>query len=156
MEENKGGESDFALKGLQFTYQKNFKAFICESKDVLAILQHNYPECFQQLIDKHPELKAVSVKMNENEEKEKEGGECQHMVESWKPIDLKKTEDRHCLVKDGCPVDEQAAGKGKPGMISRFSKGIKKIIAKLTPTKLRKRWKLEEEDQNDCRVDTKH
>jgi hypothetical protein len=76
-------------------------------------------------------------------------------LEGWKPIKINEMKDGNCQVKDGCPMDD-AAGNKKPGMISRFSKGIKKIIAKITPTKLRKRWKLDEEEPNNGEVDTKH
>ena len=155
MADNKECESDFALKGLKFTYQKNFKAFICDQRDILTILQHNYPANFEKLIERHPELKAVSLEMKEQEAKETVTGS--HTLDCWKPIEIKETKEVTCQVKDGCPIDEtQMTGRGRPGIISRLSKGIKKIIAKITPTKLRKRWRLEEEDPKDCEVEVKH
>jgi hypothetical protein len=140
MAESKDAECDFALRGLKFRYQKNFKAFVCESGDMLAILRRNYPACYETVVQKYPELKTMS----EERGKVSVGKET---IEGWKEADIREMKDETAQVKDGKDEEEQKmAGKRKPGMISKLSKGIKKIIATITPTKLRKRWHLEDEE----------
>ncbi len=66
------------------------------------------------------------------------------LADAWRQRELKETKDAEVQVVDGKDATEV---KKRPGMISRLSKSIKKVIARLTPTKLRKRWHLEEEEE---------
>ena len=146
MAESKELSCDFTLKGLQFRYQTNFKAFFCDQKDMLMILQHNFPENLKEVLDKYPELKAVSEE--NTREQDMKPSRITDALTSWVKVDPKDTKDAVPQVIDGRGAEEtKQAGKKKPGMISRLSKSIKRIIAKITPTKLRKRWHLDEEEE---------
>ena len=144
MADTKEADCDFILKGLKFRYQKNFKAFVCDQKDVLSILHHNYPNSYEKMVVKYPELQSIPTAEPSPDTKAENGP---IKMEVWSEPALKETKDVAAQVKDGKDgPDENPAGNKKPGMISRLSKGIKKIIARLTPTKLRKKWHLDEDE----------
>ena len=105
------------------------------------ILQHNFPENFKVVLDKYPELKAISEE--NTREQDMKPDRITDALTSWVKVNPKDMKDAVAQVAE----ESKQAGKKKPGMISRLSKGIKRIIAKITPTKLRKRWHLDEDEE---------
>ncbi|MDR3736728.1 MAG: hypothetical protein P4L10_14490 [Acidobacteriaceae bacterium] len=143
MASRKETDCDFALKGLRFSYQRNFKAFICDPSDMLAILRKNYPDNYKAVVAKHPEI--VSAGSERPKRGEPRSQRPLPDLAAWKEPDIKESKDESAQVRDGKDAEEGKTAGGK-GMISRLSKGIRKIIATITPTKLRKRWHLEDEE----------
>ena len=131
-------EQDFELKGIKFSYQKDLKTFHADQQGVLSLLKQCCPDSYSKIVDKFPELKVVEI----IETEAAKDGSNENKAEP----DLKGNKGATAETKDG-KDDIKAANSNKSGMISKLSKGIKKIIAKLTPKKLRKKWNLEEKEE---------
>jgi len=144
MEDRKESECDFALKGLGFRYQKNFKAFMCDQQEMLTILQHNYPASYEEIVAKYPELQ-VAPSLPSREENAP-GDNTLVKLKGWRETNFKEMKDATVQVKDGRHVEDATLAGKKPGMISRLSKGIKKFITTITPKKLRRSFHLEDEE----------
>jgi len=143
------------LQGVTFMYSETDKEFKCNTGEMLVVLNKLYPGETSQIIEKHPELVQVlelATKYKSNSAKKEEKENCipdEVFVsdEEKKKLSLKLQPYQVKIQRELTKASEQKTTHvPKQGMISRLSKGIKKIIAKLTPTKLRKRFNLEPDE----------
>ena len=128
------------FKGIPFSYCAEKSAFLLDERIMFYILCTHFPSLWEETLKLHPELEAHVAESEYHINIE----EKQQLDAEWKMPPQSETN-----------VTEEAEEKSveskvipKPGMISRISKGIKKIIAKLTPKKLHKRFHLADEEED--------
>ncbi len=131
--------TEFTMCGVPFAYSKLYKSFFCDTKTVLYVLKKHYPERYEETVKKYPELATLVPDMDDAKQV--------LLDRTWARVEGK--------MEAGIDANEQQQAKGneeekkekvpqearpkKKGMISKISKGIKKIVSKFTPERLRKR-----------------
>ena len=151
-------KSEFSAQGISFAYSKLYKSFFCDTKTILYILQKHYPAIYEGTVKKYPELKDVVAEARKSKKKEQKietvlldklwANKDQNIEQSPKTEPATHPEDVKEAPK---PPEIQPSSQpaSKPGLISKISRGIKKIVAKVTPKKLRKRWHLDDDEEVD-------
>jgi len=138
------------FKGIPFTYSAEKNAFLFASSELQYVLKTHYPKLWEEAVKRQPELGIAQQQLPE-EQKINE----QSLDSEWKPHPI----DEASKEKEDQPADthpteftmteeEEKPSHKEPekiGMISRISKGIKKIIAKITPKKYHKRLHLSDD-----------
>ncbi len=137
---------EFVARGIPFAYSKLYKSFFCDTKTMLYVLQKHHPSTCAEMVRKYPELGKVLTELKNP--RFKPAFDPTFIDRTWhetQPPAQAVVQTVDPAVRAEEEVKEKAAAARKPGMLSRMSKGIKKIIAKITPKKLRKRFNMEDE-----------
>jgi hypothetical protein len=127
----KNASYKFKIRELPLSYDTTSKLFTCDKDQVVQILYSYYPYIYEQLCFAHPEIKLLPVKDIDDNSKVSE----LNSVVAAPPI----AQD----AKEIMPKPSEAP-KVKNGIILSIKKGIKKLIYKITPKKLRKRLNMSE------------
>jgi len=143
------------LQGVTFRYSETDKEFKCNTGEMLIVFNKLYPTETAQIIEKHPELVQVLKLDTKYEPNSAEKGGKENCIpnevsvsdEEKKGLSLKPQPYQLNTQTELTKASEQkATPASKQSMISLLSKNIKKFIVKLTPTKLRKRFNLEPDE----------
>ena len=131
----------FAFKGVQFTYNPATTSFSCDAKPLLYVMSNYFPNVCSEATKLDTKLESILAELKTMPENERTllDSEWKHAKEAPQ-TETNVTEEEEKVSQNG--ETEMKADSKKSGMISRLSKGIKKIIAKITPKKLHKRFHL--------------
>ncbi len=146
----------FKFKGLSFSYSPSDSTFCCDAKSMLYVLSTYFPAACADAVKLDSCLETLAADLKSAKDQLSESDRNQ-LDSEWKSLKDKESsaqaetnvteveEDEKTAPLAAVKVEASGTGSRKPGMISRISKGIRKIIAKLTPTKLHKRLHLTED-----------
>eukprot|EP01022_Parablepharisma_sp_SALTPOND_P005300 TRINITY_DN122101_c0_g1_i1.p2 TRINITY_DN122101_c0_g1~~TRINITY_DN122101_c0_g1_i1.p2 ORF type:complete len:157 (-),score=15.95 TRINITY_DN122101_c0_g1_i1:73-543(-) len=146
----------FRFKGIPFSYSPLDSTFHCDAKTMLYVLSAYFPTTCSDVTRLDPKLEALVADLKADKEAIPESD--RHYLDSeWRisrekdagpPPETNVTEEEEkTFAKEESPIKETQRQNRKSGMISQISKGIKRIIAKITPKKLHKRLYLTEDQQ---------
>jgi hypothetical protein len=120
----------FTLRELPVCYDHKTQLFTCDKEHVISILYSYYPLIYEKLCVVHPEIKLVPVKTTPND-----GNQL-----DLNHISPEKPEKE---VEPAKPKKKEAP-KSKGGMMLNIKKGLKSLMYKITPKKLRKRFNMDD------------
>ena len=118
---------NFKIRELPLSYDKKSKLFTCDKEQVVQILYSYYPYIYEQLCFAHPEIKLMPV--SQIDDNSKSTDMCSTVL----------TQKDAAQAPEIIPKQAVEVPKAKKGLILSIKKGIKKLIYKITPKKLRKR-----------------
>ncbi len=122
----------FTLRELPVCYDHQTKLFTCDKVQVISILYSYYPLIYEQLCLAHPEIKLVPVKAN-------------MVPNDGNQLDLNHISPEKPELKEAeVKPKKKELPKQKGGMMLNIKKGLKSLMYKITPKKLRKRFNMDD------------
>ena len=117
----------FTIRELSVTYDSSTKLFTCDQEQLISLLYSYYPLIYENLLAAHPEIQLIPIKNTLPNQLD---------LNQISPLKTDQTEpEEPKLMKKEVP-------KPKVGVMLKIKKGIKSLIYKITPKKLRKRFNM--------------